>query len=269
MKSSTSFTPSTSLAILCVGDPGTGKTRLAMSLPSPGILDCDGNLSSAVRVSSGKIFQYSQPFITDDGKEVPEVERWTRAVTETKLLLASTLTKSFVLDGLSNLCRWGLVYAESELVKAGINIRKEYLAKYQSFIPLLSNYMTMIRIPGKPVLVTVHQIMEKDDLTGQIRYFLDIPGRLSNTLGGQFTDVWGTSSLSNPADKVNGATYSIKTKPSGYHVNLKTSLDLEPSIDITGKNPAQIWTLLEPKLSFNVQKTTQVPPAVAPATSVR
>lgn len=253
MKPSTSFSTTGSAAVLVVGDPGSGKSRLSMACPYPGILDCDGNLASAVRVAPAKPFLFSQPFVTDDGREVPEVDRWKRAVDETKLLLSSPNTKSFVLDGLSNLCRWGLVYAENELVKAGINIKKEYLAKYGAFISLLSNYITMLRIPGKLVMVTVHQTMEKDELTGSIRYELDIPGRLKNTLGGQFTDVWGMSSVADVGSKV-GAKYIIRTKPSGFHVNLKTSLDLEPAIDITGKTPDDIWRVLEPKLSINIPK---------------
>jgi hypothetical protein len=251
MQPSTAFSPSQSVAILCVGEPKAGKTRLAFSLPKPGILDCDGNMASAVRAAPGKLFQYSQPFIDDKGKEVPESERWTRACQETKLLLSSTDTESFVLDGLSNLCRWGLIYAEAELVKAGINIRKEYLAKYQAFIPLLSNYIAMLRIPKKLVLVTVHQLMDKDELTGAIRYKLDIPGRLADNLGGQFTDVIAMTSTADPSSTV-GAKYVIRTKPTGYHVNLGTSLDLAPSLDITGKTPDQIWAMLSLKISYNV-----------------
>lgn len=250
MISSTNYRSDKSVAILVAGDPGSGKTRLAMAFPRPGILDCDGNLSSAVRVAKDKPFVYSQPFRTDDGKEVPEVDRWNRAVSETKLLLSSPDTESFVLDGLSNLCRWGLVHAENELTKSGINVKKEYLAKYQAFIPLLSNYITMLRIPGKYVVVNVHQNMEKEELAGQIRYVLDIPGRLANNLGGQFTDVWGMTAQADPSSKV-GAKYLIRTKPTGFHVTLKTSLELEPSIDITGKNPTEIWALLSPKLSIN------------------
>lgn len=249
MKPSTSYIPSTNVAVLCVGDPGSGKTRLGMSFPDPGVLDCDGNLASAVRIAKGKPFQLSEVMKDDNGVEVPEHLRWSRAMQETKLLLASPLTKSFFLDGLSNLCRWGLVYAESELVKAGINVKKEYLAKYQSFIPLLSNYIAMLRVPGKYVCVSCHQTMEKDDLSGTIRYELDIPGRLKNTMGGQFSDVWGMSSIANPSDTKIGAKYIVRTKPSGYHVNLKTSLDMEPSIDITGKDLTDIWTLLSPRLS--------------------
>ncbi len=254
MKPSTAFTPANNTAVLGVGDPGTGKTRIALAFPDPGILDCDGNLGSAVRVAAGKTFQYAQPFITDDGKEVPVVERWNLAAKQTKEMLVSPLCKSFVVDGLANLCRWGLVHADNELIRAGINVKKEYLAKYQAFIPLLTDYITMLRIPGKPIFLTVHQTMEKDELTGAIRYELDIPGKLKSTLGGQFTDVWGASATADPGSKV-GAKYFIKTKPSGYHVNLKTSMDLEPSIDITGKTPQEIWNLLSPKLSVNLPKT--------------
>lgn len=249
MKSSENYKPNYASAILCVGDPGSGKSRLGMAFPSPGILDCDNNLSSAIRVSNGKKFLYAQPFVDDAGKEVPDVERWSRAVKETKELLTSPLVDTFILDGLSALCRWGLAHAENECVKAGINVKKEFFAKYNAFIPLLSGYLTMIRIPGKRVVVNVHQRMEKDELSGSIRYKLDIPGQLADNLGGQFSDIWGTSSIANPSDTVIGAKYFIRTKPSGYHVNLKTSLDLEPSVDITGKTPEQIWTLLSPKLS--------------------
>lgn len=253
MKPSTSYSPSSAVAILCTGDPKSGKTRLAMSMPDPGILDCDGNLASAVRVATGKKFFYSEGFKTDLGKEIPEVERWTHCMNESKALLTHPETKSFIVDGLSNLCRWGLIHAENELVKAGINIKKEYLAKYQSFIPLLSNFLTTIRIPGKLVLVNVHQIAEKEELTGRIAYKLDIPGRLADTLGGQFTDVWAMSSTADPGSKI-GAKYAIRTKPTGLHINLGTSLDLEPSIDITGKSPQEIWSILQPKLSPSMSK---------------
>lgn len=256
MKSHTDFRPAAALAILNVGDPGAGKTRLAFSFPTPGILDCDGNLASAVRASPTKAFYYSQPFVDDSGKEVPEVDRWNKLIKDSKEMLLKPEIKSIVLDGLGKACVWGLVHAENELIKAGINIKKEYLAKYAAFIPLLTNYITMLRVAGKPIIVNVHQIMEKDELTGSVRYVLDIPGRLASTLGGQFTDVWGMSSQPDPSSKI-GAKYFIRTKPTGFHVNLKTSLDLEPSIDITGKSPDDIWKLLEPRLSVNQPVKTQ------------
>lgn len=248
MKDSTAYVPAASVAILCVGEPKSGKTRLAMSFPNPAILDCDGNLASAVRVAGNKKFVYSQPFSTDDGKEVPEVDRWNRAMTESKAMIVRPDVDSFIVDGLSNLCRWGLVHAEAELVKAGINVKKEYLAKYQAFIPLLTNFITMLRVPRKYVIINVHQVMEKEELSGKIKYKYDIPGRLADNLGGQMTDVVAMDAVPDPGSRI-GAKYFIRTKPTGYHPNLGTSLDLEPSIDITGKTPQDIWNLLSPKLS--------------------
>ena len=250
MKSSTEFLPDKAVAVLCVAEPKSGKTRLAMSFPRPGILDCDGNLTSAVRVAGDKPFVYSQPFVTDDGREVPESDRWMRAVNETKAMAIRPDVETIVIDGLSNLCRWGLIYAEAELVRAGINVKKEYLAKYASFISLMSNFITMLRIPKKFVVVNVHQTLEKEELSGRIKYKLDIPGRLADNLGGQFTDVWAMDCVPDPGSKI-GAKYFIRTKPTGYHPTLGSSLEMEPSIDITGKTPQETWELLAPKLSFN------------------
>lgn len=254
MKPSTSFTPAQNVAVLLVGDPGSGKSNLIMATPTPGIIDCDGNLGSAVRRAEGKKFFYSQPFRDDAGVEVPENLRWKRAMSETMAMLKHPEIETIVIDGLSNLCRWGMIHVEQELTNAGINTKKEYLAKYQSFIPLLSNFITTLRIPGKLVFVTVHQIADKDEILGRTRFFLDIPGRLSEVLGGQFTDVWGTESLPDPTNTKTMAKYNIRTKPTGYHVNLKASLDLEPAINVTDKTPTQIWSILAPKLSANQPK---------------
>lgn len=259
MKPSTSFAIDRSIAILCVGEPKSGKTRLAMSFPDPGIIDCDGNLSSAVRVSAGKKFFFAQPFASEDGKSIPEAERWLRAEKEIKEMLVSPDVKTIVIDGLSNLCRWGLVYAEDQLAKSGINIKKEYLAKYAAFIPLLSNLVTLIRIGGKYVVVNVHQVLEKEELSGRIKYKFDIPGRLADNIGGQFTDVIAMDSMPDPGSKF-GAKYVIRTKPTGYHPNLGTSTDLDPAIDITGKTPAEIWTILSPKLSASAGNQTNPQP---------
>lgn len=254
MKSSKDYKPNSNVAVLIVGDPGSGKTRLGMAVPRPAILDCDGNLRSALRLDPSKEFVISTGFLKDDGTEVPIEQRWTHCTNEVKLLLKSMLkgeADCFFLDGLSNLCRWGLIHAEKKLEEAGINVRKEYLAKYQSFIPLLTDFITTIRIPQKPVFVTVHQVTDKDEF-GRMRYYLDIPGRLAETLGGQFTDVWGMFSTPDPTNAKTLSKYEIRTRPSGYHVNLKTSSDFEPAINITDKSLGEIWKTLEGKLSINL-----------------
>lgn len=258
MKSSTDYTPKVAPAVLVVGDPGSGKTRLCMSLPRPAILDCDGNLHSALRLNPTKEFIISEGFATDDGKEVPEVDRWSHCEKELKALITAMVqgkADCLFIDGLSNLARWGLTHAENKLKLAGIDIRKEYLAKYQSFIPQFTQLITLCRIPKRPLFMTVHQCTDKDEF-GKMRYYLDIPGRLSETLAGQLTDMWGMKSTPDPTNTKTLAKYEICTKPSGYHPNLKTAFDLAPVINITDLDSAQIWKLLEPRLSVNQKPST-------------
>lgn len=256
MKQSTQYTPSVAPAVLIVGDPGSGKTRLGMCLPRPAILDCDGNLHSALRINPTKEFLISEGFRRDDGTEVPEVLRWNHCETEMKALLTAAVkgqADTILIDGLSNLARWGLVHAEAKLQNDGINTKKEYLAKYQAFIPLMTQFLVMVRIPKKPVFMTVHQTTDKSEF-GALRFYLDIPGRLSETLGGMVTDMWGMKATPDPTNEKTMAKYEICTKPSGYHPNLKTAFDMAPVINITDKTPEQIWKLLEPKLSINLPK---------------
>lgn len=252
MKSSTDYQPTHSVAILGVGEPKTGKTRLLMSFPTPGIIDCDMNLNSAVRVAAGKEFYFSQPSLDDSGKEIPIGERWKRAVDETKTMLKDPRIKSICVDGLGQLCGWLIEHIVNENKKAGTNkTGKMELRDYSDLSRLLKDYVTMLRIGGKIVYVSSHQTADKDDLTGAMRYALAIPGQSKDTLGGLFTDVWATTGTPIGGGKVK---YEIRTKPTGFHVALGTSFDLPSAIDVTDKNPADIWTMLEPKLSINVKK---------------
>jgi hypothetical protein len=246
MKPSTQYTPQKTISILCVGNPGTGKTRLMFSLPRPGILDVDLNMGSAIRVAPNKSFMFSQPVYDDKGIELPKAQRWPNAVKETKLLIASPDTESICIDGLTTLSEWLLEYAEAKLIEAGINVKKEYLAKYQNFINLMTEYITMLRIGGKYVYVTCHQTADKNDISGAWYYNLAIPGQLKDRLGGLFSDVWGTGTTV-VGDSVK---YFVSTRPTNMHVALKTSFDLPPKFDVTDKKPEEIWSTLSPLLSY-------------------
>lgn len=255
MKSSTDFRTDAAPAILCVGNPGGGKTRLMFGFPVPGIVDCDMNLSSAVRVMKNKEFYYGQPLIDDKGNELPEDQRWNAAMKLSKELMLDPRVKTICVDGLTALSQWGLAHCETELVKAGINIKKEYLAKYQAFISLMTNYMTTLRLAKKTVFVTCHQTVDQNDLTKLWYYSLAIPGQLKDRLGGLFTDVWGVSTQVVGDD----VKYFINTKPTNLHVALKTSYELDAKIDVTKKSPEDIYKLLEPKLSLYQPIPTNAP----------
>lgn len=246
-----------------------------MGFPTPGIIDCDLNLNSAVRVSSGKPFFFAQPsIIADDaeaafinkciptapltlhpGDEVPVERRWLVVEKEVKAMLVNPEVKTICIDGLTVLSRWLLDYCEGELIRAGINVKKEYLSKFQNFITIMTRFITLLRVGGKIVFVTCHQTADQNDLTKAWYYALAIPGQLKDTLGGLFTDVWGTSTTTIGDD----VKYWLSTRPTNLHVGLKTSFDMLPKYDITGKNPDDVYRLLSPRLSINVPSSTPTP----------
>lgn len=217
------------------------------SFPSPGIIDADMNLASGVRVLSPNTpFWYSQPALNDDGTELPIEKRWLRCVDETKLMLKDPNIKTIVIDGLGVLCEWLMAHIVNMNKLAGTNkTGKMEVRDYGDLARLLRDFMMMLRLPGKFVVVTSHQSAEKDEVNGMFRYTLAIPGQSKETLGGLFTDVWATMAT-NSGGKVK---YEIRTKPTGLHVALGTSFDFPSAIDITDKNPAQIWEVLSPKLN--------------------
>lgn len=247
MKPATAFKPSHSCAVLLVGEPKSGKTRTMFSFPKPAIIDADMNLASGARVLPGdKTWWYFQPALNDDGTEVPLENRWMRCVDETKAMLKNPDVQTVVIDGLGVMCEWIMAHIVKVNKAAGTNkTGKMELRDYGDLARLLREYIMMLRLPGKYIVVTSHQSAEKDELTGALRYSLAIPGQSKETLGGLFTDVWATMA-SNIGGKVK---YEIRTKPTGLHVALGTSFDFPSALDITDKTPAQIWDILAPKLS--------------------
>lgn len=251
MKSGTQFSASHSVAILCVGEPKTGKTRLMMSFPTPGIIDCDMNLNSAVRVSAGKEFYFDQPALDEATNQPRKPEdRWNHVVKVTKELILDPKIKTICVDGLGVLTEWLCDHIVNEGKKSGGNkTGRMELQNYGDLARLLRGYVMMLRASGKYIFVTSHQTSDKDELTGALRYALAIPGQSKETLGGLFTDVWATATR--PGMQVK---YEIRTRPTGFHVALGTSFDLAAVIDITDKTPDQIWKDLEPKLSTQIKK---------------
>jgi len=247
MKSHTAFKPSHSCAVLLVGEPKSGKTRTMFAFPSPGIIDADMNLNSGVRVIGNKPFWFTQPALDDNDKEVPLEKRWLRCVDETKAMLKDPNIKTIVVDGLGVMVEWIIAHIVNVNKLAGTNkTGKMELRDYGDLARILREYIMMLRLPGKYVVVTSHQAADKDELTGVLRYSLAIPGQSKETLGGLFTDVWATMASPAGAGKVK---YEIRTKPTGFHVALGTSFDLPSAIDITDKTPTQIWEILSPKLN--------------------
>jgi archaellum biogenesis ATPase FlaH len=248
MKSSTEFKPDQALSILLVGDPKSGKTCVAASFPAPYFLDVDGNLASAHRVLAGKPYWFDTP--TKDVKEASEV--WKKSLEYLIAAKANPDVKTIVVDSLSLLSGFACEWLVSEHVrmgdsdKNGKKIAAMTIPDYGSLLEMFRRLIFGLRQSNKYVIVTSHQQGNKDEVTGAIKYALAIPGQAKDTLGGAFSDVWACVATPVAQGRVK---YTIRTRPTGFHVALGTSIrTLDNELDITDKTPAQIWSLLEPKL---------------------
>lgn len=248
MKSATDYSTKQNLSVLLVGEQKSGKTNVMFSFPAPYILDCDRNLARAVRVSASKKFWFDDPYVDDTGKQLEEKDRWNHAV---KCLKAAALhpdVKTIAIDGLAALADMLIAHIMAEALKSeGKKLDRLRIQDYQPLKTLLTSLIMGLRSCGKYVVVTSHQKADKDELTGRIRYTLNMPGSLSENFGGFFTDVWATTSRPGP----NASTvYELHTKPTGFHVNLGTTLPLaDKPLDISNKTPDQVWALLSPHIT--------------------
>ena len=247
MKSSDQYNTKQNFSLLLVGEPNSGKTNTIMSFPDPYILDVDRKLGSAVRRAKGKKFWFDDPYVDDAGKELPDIDRWKRAITCLKAAGASPEVKTIVIDGLAALADMLVVHIMNEALKSeGKKLDRLRIQDYQPLKTLMTSLIMGLRSTNKYIVVTSHQKADKDELTGRLRYTLNIPGSLSENFGGFFSDVWATVSRPGP----NGTVYELHTKPTGFHVNLGTSLALDAKpIDVTNKSPDDVWKLLNTSIT--------------------
>lgn len=250
MKSSSDYKVTSAFACLLVGEPKSGKTNIAMAFPDPWFLDLDDNLASAVRRSNNKKFYY------DSVKEIDPALQYEAALKLVAAAAADPQVKTLVLDSLTSFSSLVINHILGGLRKAGLasKLRTDTLDEqirlvdYQTVSTLTLKMVAQFRASGKYVLWSSHQKIDKDELTGRIRYKLHMPGNLSENLGAYFTDVWGTEVQPTVTPSGPGAKFLIRTKPTGMHVSLGASFPVDASIDITDKLPDQIWQLLAPKL---------------------
>jgi hypothetical protein len=265
MKSTKDYKVQGNLAILLVGDPKVGKTRVTAGFPKPWILDLDKNLSSALRVAGDKEIYFDQIDIDDDGKPVLPIAQWERLEKLVKQAIESPNVQTIVIDSLTRLGEVIEAHIIAKLKSMSVKLRADTvdeqirLADYDTYATFLLRTVALCRASGKYVVWTAHQRIIEEELTKEVRMRLAIAGKLKDTLGGYFTDVWGmqaqTKTVMEGTKAVEKTLYTIRTRPAAGNkfVPLGTSIpDLAAEIDITNKTPSEIWSILEPKLSINL-----------------
>lgn len=226
------------LRLLLQGPPGSGKTATACRFPGAYIADCDLNLGGPLRFLRDKSLPLPVGYDTIDrdetGKEVPMNMRYERLISCLQKAASEPSVQTIVVDSATKLSDYIIAHTLRQQNKLAMEIQSWgfYLDHWKKFV----GAMTVIR---KNFVLICHERVEKDEVDGSLKYFLNIPGQFGNMAGSLFTDVWRCEVEEKPGIPPTYA-FRVKTMPS-YRYNLKNSLGLPPVFEFD-------WKLIEDKL---------------------
>src|SRR5690606_29900600 len=89
-------------AIIIIGDPGTRKTTLCLSFPSPYFLDCDGNLSAPVEQTGIRDFYFDRATVDAEGNAIHPINRFLHCVKCLNEAVSNPLVKTIIIDSLTS-----------------------------------------------------------------------------------------------------------------------------------------------------------------------
>lgn len=231
MKTHSEFTQKRDFALLLIGPPLSGKTNVAMCFDSPYFLDCDMKLGNAVSRSKNKPFFYDTIDVdTETNASVPDEKRWERLTTLCKTNCLKPEVKTIVIDSLTKVSQYLidhiLATSGSKLSVGGVKVPEQQ--HWQPYKLLLTRFISALRGTGKLVIFVCHEIVDKDEITGQLVYRPLLSGQLRDSIGAYFTDVWRCET-----EQIGTTTrYYVRTTPTA-RMALGTSLNLPSTFNFT------------------------------------
>lgn len=207
----TGDTVPTSLSILIYGDYGTGKSRLAASLPQPGyLLDFD---DCAIDYSKGQWWREDAIY----NKTSPVATRWQVLRQELQNLQTGAVRgqdfKSLVLDSTTSLSRLALEYAMALNKSRGPDggpIWNVHRAMAKNLVEEVIG--GVLAFPGIKCVIA-HPEITKHEITGEIIGQLNLPGKLTAEVPAMFDEVW----VSVATKTKEGITYEVSFVPVGFY----------------------------------------------------
>lgn len=239
---------------LFLGPPAGGKTQTAMQFPSPLFLDVEGNLDPCVESLRKKgaepSFAYDNLLIGDDEKP--------RELYSVFDALLTTLTKAKDMPEIKTIIVDNLTFVNNFIIQKiykqqGVQAMeaRHYDSLKSQFVVLFSKLMSC-HSAGKIIICTCHEFIVTRPNAGDMMnptvtgYEPAVQGKVTDYLGGFFTDVWRFDSGVKAGNKRGFTIEAVKTTMS----DLKNSLEMPPKIEIAEGELA--WTKLEPYLRGNI-----------------
>lgn len=223
------------MSILLMGPPGSFKTTFMLQFPDLYVVDNDKNLSGPDRFLrkqgwKGNV-EFDQPSYDEAGKPLDPSKYYDRSME----LLKNAKVKPYSwvgFDGLTALNEF-IIRKVMDEQKVNYMDARHWSSFKTNAIHLL---FTVLRHINKNVIVIAHeQRIEKADakniMTPQlVGYEPFLQSKVSEMLGGFFTDVWRLSAKPAPADRYD---WELQTMKVPFYDQLKNSIGLPPVM----KNP--------------------------------
>lgn len=231
------------LRLLLQGESGSGKTTKALQFPGVWVIDCDLNLAGPLRWlrenNKPLPIGYDTVDRKDDGTVVPEGMRWQRICDLLRDIgqRAGPNLRTIVLDSMSKMNDYNKAHVlRTNPTKTGGFEMPSWGFFYQNWVAMIGT-LTAAKIN---LVVTAHDRVDKDELDGSTRVFLNVQGQFQSVAGSLFTDVWHAE-----VKKVAGVPprheWIVRTVSDYRYAGLKNSLGL----------PAEFvfdWPTIEEKL---------------------
>jgi hypothetical protein len=229
------------LRLLLQGESGSGKTTKALQFPGVWVIDCDQNLGGPLRYLRENNLPlpigYDKVDLLDDGTVVPENERWARIAT----LLSKIGTrvgpelKTLVFDSMSKLSDYNKAHVlRTNPTKTGGMEQTSWGFYYYNWVRLVG----VVATAKVHCVFTAHDKVDKDELDGSTRIFLNVQGQFQAVAGSLFTDVWHAE-VKNVGGLSPDYKWTVRTIQDYRHAGLKNSLGLPPVFEFNWNTIAE------------------------------
>lgn len=226
------------IRLLLQGEPGSGKTTKALQFPGVWVIDCDLNLAGPLRWlrASGRPLPLGYDTIdrTDDGKVVPEALRWQRVCDVIRGLAANPLApqiETIVIDSMSKMNDYNKAHVlRTNPTKSGGFEQTSWGFYYSNWVALVGT-ITAAKVN---FVLTAHDKVDKDELDGSTRIFLNVQGQFQAVAGSLFSDVWHAE-VKNSGGLAPKHEWLVRTIQDFKHAGLKNSFGLPPVFEFDWK----------------------------------